>query len=164
MNTLIHDSPVGSLTLASDEGKLVGCYFANHKFATQHQADHVNGARVRDAVLDRAREELDEFFAGRLKTFTVAVDPRGTEFQRRVWKALRTIPFGKTMSYGHIAKQIGAPAAMRAVGAANGQNPICIIIPCHRVVGANGSLTGFGGGLDRKRFLLGLERGEPSLL
>ncbi|MGH8576139.1 MAG: methylated-DNA--[protein]-cysteine S-methyltransferase [Gammaproteobacteria bacterium] len=160
MNMLTHDSPVGPLTLVSEEGKLVGCFFANHDLARKKQA----AKGPRDAVLDQARKELDGFFAGRLKKFTLTLAPRGTEFQRRVWKALQAIPYGRTASYGGIAKQIGVPAAMRAVGAANGQNPICIIIPCHRVIGANGSLRGFGGGLDRKRFLLGLERGKTPLL
>ena len=117
-----------------------------------------------DAVLDAARRQLDAYFAGRLKLFDLPLAPRGTDFQRRVWRALTQIPYGRTMSYGAIAKNIGEPVAARAVGAANGANPICIIIPCHRVIGADGSLTGFGGGLDRKKFLLGLERGEELLL
>lgn len=94
--------------------------------------------------VDGLGRELDQFFAGRLKNFTIPVAPRGTDFQRRVWNALQKIPYGRTVSYGAIAKQIDAPAAVRAVGAANGANPICIIIPCRRVIGANGSLTGFG--------------------
>lgn len=159
MNMIVYPSPVGPLTLISDEGALIGCYFANHE-----PPEAKTAKRARDVVLDQARKELDEFFAERRTKFTVPVAPRGTEFQRKVWKALQSIPHGRTVSYGHIAQNIGAPAAVRAVGAANGRNPICIIIPCHRVIGADGSLTGFGGGLNRKRFLLGLERGEAPLL
>jgi len=111
-------------------------------------------------VLKAASNELKLFFAQRLKKFTIPVAPSGTEFQRSVWKALQKIPFGKTASYGDIARQVGKPNAMRAVGAANKRNPICIIIPCHRVIGADGSLTGFGGGIGRKKYLLALERGD----
>ena len=171
MRTLIHDSPVGPLTLIADAGKLVGCYFANHPASIAAAADDdasAAGAPPREAVaaaqdaedvalLARTRHELDGFFARARQTFSVPIDPRGTPFQRRVWSALAAIPHGRTVSYAYIARAIGAPAAVRAVGAANGKNPICIIIPCHRVVGASGALTGFGGGLPRKRFLLDLE-------
>ncbi|HSA57521.1 MAG TPA: methylated-DNA--[protein]-cysteine S-methyltransferase [Gemmatimonadaceae bacterium] len=159
MNTIVHPSPVGGLTLVSEAGALVACEFegrTDSRSMRRHDGP--------DPVLDLARRELDAFFAGTLREFTVPVDPRGTDFQRRVWSALRAIPYGKTTSYGAIAVQVGAPDAVRAVGAANGANPIPIIIPCHRVIGANGSLTGFGGGLERKRFLLELERGELALL
>ena len=161
MSTCTHDSPVGPLTLVADGDRLVGCYFSNHPLAIDHELGRDPVPRAPNAVLDRTRRELDDFFAGRLERFTVAVNPPGTDFQRRVWGALRKIPYAQTVSYGHIAKQIASPAAARAVGAANGKNPICIVIPCHRVIGASGSLTGFGGGLDRKRFLLALERGGP---
>jgi methylated-DNA-[protein]-cysteine S-methyltransferase len=110
-------------------------------------------------VLDLAQRELDAYFAGVLREFTVKLAPQGTGFQKKVWAALLTIPYGATRSYGQQAAAIGAPKASRAVGAANGRNPIAIIIPCHRVIGANGSLTGFGGGMERKRILLDLERG-----
>jgi methylated-DNA-[protein]-cysteine S-methyltransferase len=110
-----------------------------------------------------AVDQLEAYFAGELMDFDVELDLRGTEFQRRVWKALLTIPFGETRSYGEIAEQIGAPGAARAVGLANGHNPIAIVVPCHRVIGANGSLTGFGGGLDRKRTLLELENQRANL-
>jgi methylated-DNA-[protein]-cysteine S-methyltransferase len=158
MKAVVHPSPVGGLTLVSNGDALVVCAFEGREV--------VDGATRRgpDAVLDLARRELDAFFAGALTAFTVPVGPAGTPFQERVWSALRTIPYGATRSYGQIAAQIGAREAVRAVGAANGANPIAIIIPCHRVIGANGSLTGFGGGLDRKRFLLELERGELALL
>ena len=144
----------------SDEGKLVGCYFSNNEFAKQKLADYGQPAGANDPVLKAASNELKLFFAQRLKKFTIPVAPSGTEFQRSVWKALQKIPFGKTASYGDIARQVGKPNAMRAVGAANKRNPICIIIPCHRVIGADGSLTGFGGGIGRKKYLLALERGD----
>ncbi|MBL8552297.1 MAG: methylated-DNA--[protein]-cysteine S-methyltransferase [Hyphomonadaceae bacterium] len=156
MNAIHHPSPVGPLKLVSEEGALVACEFTN--------GEKLIGKPQADAIIDQTRRELDAFFAGRLKKFTLKLNPRGTEFQLAVWKALQTIPFGKTWSYGELAKRIGKPKAMRAVGAANGQNRIAIIIPCHRVIGADGSLTGFGGGLERKQFLLALEQGEAPLL
>ena len=161
MNTTVLPSPVGPLTLVSDSGKLVGCYFSNSDFAKRLLAELGPASSNRDAILEAARKELELFFARRLKKFTVPVAPRGTEFQRSVWRALQKIPFGATASYGDIAKQVGKPNAMRAVGAANGKNPVCIIIPCHRVIGADGSLTGFGGGIERKKYLLNLESADP---
>lgn len=159
MNILVHPSPVGLLTLASDAGALVECSFEGRAPVADARRSPAS-----DPVLDQARRELDAYFAGALREFTVPVSPRGSEFQRRVWSALRAIPYGQTTTYGAIASRIGAREAVRAVGAANGANPIAIIIPCHRVIGANGSLTGFGGGLERKQFLLDLERGEARLL
>jgi methylated-DNA-[protein]-cysteine S-methyltransferase len=166
MNTIIHHSPVGPLTLTSDGASLIAVEFDRRKeFDPKAKTRGTrNGSASPDAVLDSARRQLDAYFAGRLKSFDLPLAPCGADFQRRVWKALTRIPYGQTTSYGAIAKEIGAPSAARAVGAANGANPICIIIPCHRVIGADGSLTGFGGGLDRKRFLLALERGEGLLL
>jgi methylated-DNA-[protein]-cysteine S-methyltransferase len=108
----------------------------------------------RDSLLDEARRQLVAYFAGRLKVFDLPLAPNGTEFQRRVWSALTKIPFGATTSYAQLARRVGNEAAVRAVGAANGRNPIPIIVPCHRVIGSNGSLTGFGGGLPRKQWLL----------
>ena len=105
-------------------------------------------------VLAQAREQLNEYFARSRTTFDLPLDPAGSPFERRVWEALRAIPYGSTVSYGELARRLGDPRATRAVGAANGKNPIPIIVPCHRVVGARGELTGFGGGLDRKRWLL----------
>ena len=156
MNTILHPSPVGPLKLVSEEGALIACEFTDGKTRVVKPQS--------DAIIDQARRELDAFFAGRLKKFSVPLAPRGTPFQLLVWKALQAIPFGKTTSYGEIAKRIAKPKAVRAVGAANGQNRIPIIIPCHRVIGADGSLTGFGGGLERKQFLLALEQGEAPLL
>ncbi|MGE8388794.1 MAG: methylated-DNA--[protein]-cysteine S-methyltransferase, partial [Pseudomonas sp.] len=123
------------------------------------------GALHRDdqqPILREAARQLGEYFAGKRRRFELALDFAGTEFQRQVWAALLTIPFGQTRSYSDIARQIGSPSAVRAVGAANGRNPISIIAPCHRVIGASGSLTGFAGGLPAKQFLLALE-GRQSL-
>ena len=142
------DTPIGPLLLlASDEG-LHTIHF------------HERSARG-DRQLDDVRRQLDEYFAGKRKTFDVRLAPSGTDFQLAVWRALQSIPYGETRSYSQIANRIGRPSAVRAVGAANGANPIPIIVPCHRVIGANGSLTGFGGGLPTKRFLLDLEAGCP---
>jgi methylated-DNA-[protein]-cysteine S-methyltransferase len=159
MNTCLHDSPVGPLTLVSLEGRLIGCHFAN---ATLPR-DVRDAERNSDAVLDAARRQLDGYFGGTRTRFELPLAPRGTVFQRSVWQALSTIPFGETRTYGGIAAQLGRPSASRAVGAANGQNPIAIIIPCHRVIGSTGALTGFGGGLERKQHLLGLEAAPQGL-
>lgn len=151
LNSVVHGSPVGPLTLLSDRGRLTGVHFAGFQSPS--------GTRqVVDAVLDAARHQLDEYFSARRTAFDLPLAPAGTPFQRRVWDALLKIPFGETRSYSDIARAIGQPTATRAVGAANGANPIAIVVPCHRVVGADGSLIGFGGGLDRKRFLLRLEQ------
>ncbi|HWA21378.1 MAG TPA: methylated-DNA--[protein]-cysteine S-methyltransferase [Caulobacterales bacterium] len=160
MKLIVYDSPVGPLTLASDGQALTGLAFETQS----HPCRAIEGAeRGRDGVLDAARRQLDLYFAGKLKRFDLALNPQGTAFQKRVWMALRAIPFGKTVSYANIADEIGAPKAVRAVGGANGRNPIAIVVPCHRVIGANGSLTGFGGGMERKQFLLALEQGQKSL-
>jgi len=155
MNIQVHPSPIGPLTLVSEGQRLVGCYFANSSTAKKLQRKtHPN---TNDPILNQARDQLDRFFSRKLQAFSVPMAPRGTEFQVRVWRALQSIPYGKTASYGAIAGRIGRPTAARAVGTANGRNPICIFVPCHRVVGSDGSLTGFGGGLERKEFLLALE-------
>lgn len=153
VNAIVHDSPVGRLTLVSDGDCLVGLHFEgwNPPAGALHKSDILLAATGR---------QLDAYFAGRLKTFDLPLAPRGTPFQQRVWSALRDIPFGETRSYGQLAATLGKPSAMRAVGAANGRNPIAIVVPCHRVIGADGSLTGFGGGIERKRFLLRLEQGD----
>ena len=117
----------------------------------------VDGEDSRHPVLVEAAHQLEQYFAGQRRAFTLKLDFAGTAFQRRVWNALLTIPFGQTRSYGQIARQIGNPTAMRAVGAANGRNPISIVAPCHRVIGSTGKLTGFAGGLDVKAYLLALE-------
>lgn len=154
----IYDSPVGPLTLISNGAALTDLQFENPRYPYQPASSGV------DAVLDRARQQLDAYFAGTLRTFDLPLAPQGTPFQKRVWAALAMIPYGRTMSYGALAAAIGNANAKRAVGLANGRNPISIIVPCHRVIGADGSLTGYGGGMERKRRLLELERGAPATL
>ena len=154
MISAIHDSPVGRLTLISNGKALTHLEFENPRYpAPKHPLGE-------DKILAKARRELDAYFAGRLRAFTVALAPQGTAFQQQVWAALLKIPYGATRSYGQQAAAIGAPSASRAVGLANGRNPIAIVIPCHRVIGASGSLTGYGGGMARKQQLLELEQGE----
>ena len=153
------DSPIGPLTLAGDGSTLMHLRMADQSHEPDRSAWHPGGP---DAFADVA-EQLDAYFAGSLTEFDVDLELAGTEFQRRVWAALQTIPYGETRSYGEIAGQIGSPAASRAVGLANGRNPISIIVPCHRVVGAAGSMTGYAGGIDRKRMLLSLESKVGSL-
>lgn len=148
------DSPVGPLLLAAGDDGLRLIEFANPRHPTTPEADWREGD---NAVLRVTRAQLREYFAGARRAFDLPLAPRGTAFQRRVWDALATIPYGSTTSYGEIARRIGTPDAVRAVGAANGRNPLPIVVPCHRVIGADGSLTGFGGGLPTKRFLLRLE-------
>jgi methylated-DNA-[protein]-cysteine S-methyltransferase len=152
------DSPVGQLKLVASDKGLAAILWKDE-----------NPRRVRlgplavdpdNPFLVETERQLDAYFAGRLKTFTVPLDFKGTEFQKSVWRALLTIPFGETRSYGQIARQIGKPTAARGVGAANGKNPISIIAPCHRVIGSTGALTGFAGGLAAKERLLGIESGK----
>jgi methylated-DNA-[protein]-cysteine S-methyltransferase len=154
-------SPVGDLTLVASDAGLRAVMF--------HADENVDRVRIgRDGtdvvddpdhpVIHQAATELAEYFAGDRTDFDVAVDAVGTEFQRTAWTALRAIPFGATASYAQQARRIGKPSAVRAVGAANGRNPVAIIVPCHRVVGSNGALVGFGGGVDRKAWLLDHER------
>ncbi|MBE1529266.1 methylated-DNA-[protein]-cysteine S-methyltransferase [Sphingopyxis sp. OAS728] len=149
-------SPVGELTLVADARGLAAILWENDK------PDRVRlGALIENPdhpVLLDTEQQLGEYFAGTRRSFDVPLSFAGTDFQKRVWAALLAIPFGETRSYGEIAEQLGAPGASRAVGAANGRNPISIIAPCHRVVGSNGKLTGFAGGLEAKAFLLDLER------
>lgn len=144
-------SPVGTITLAGDDVLTQLCL--DHQ---THAPDRSRWVEDRTAFSEAAAQ-LEAYFAGELTQFDVEMRLEGTEFQLEVWAALRTIPYGQTRSYGWLARQIGRPGASRAVGAANGRNPIGIIVPCHRVIGADGSLTGYGGGLDRKRALLELE-------
>lgn len=148
------DSPIGPLLLTADVGGLTGVYME----VSSHGPGGVDPEWVRDDTsFADARRQLDEYFAGERSTFELSLNPAGTPFQLGVWEALRTIPYGEVRSYGDIAEQIGKPGAARAVGLANGRNPISIIVPCHRVIGASGSLTGYGGGLERKQHLLDLE-------
>lgn len=147
-------SPVGDLLLQAEEGALTGLYFTASERAPAPQ-----GERGDDPALDLARVQLAEYFARERETFDLLLTPRGTPFQRRVWEALARIPYGVTRNYGEIAAELGNPKAVRAVGLANGQNPLSIVVPCHRVLGADGRLVGYGGGIERKRLLLDLERG-----
>ncbi len=151
-------SPVGTLSLRASERGLTGLYLHEHRHGPA-DAERAGWQRD-DARFDAVRAQLDEYFAGRRTGFDLTLDGEGiggTVFQRRVWAALAQIPYGVTISYGELARRIGQPAAMRAVGLANGRNPVSIIVPCHRVVGANGTLTGYGGGMANKRALLELE-------
>lgn len=154
------NTPIGPLLVARDDGRLHTIQFARERVAAQPQRDW---RRDDDAFADLAHQ-LREYFLGSRQEFELDVDLKGTPFQLDVWSALRAIPYGQIRSYSDIARVIGRPKAVRAVGAANGANPVPIIVPCHRVIGANGALTGFGGGLSVKRRLLELERGERRLI
>ena len=146
------DSPVGPLLLARDESGIIAISF--------HPAEARDDWTRDDSGFGDAAKQLREYFAGTRTTFDLPLSPRGTAFLLAVWNELQRIPYGQTRSYRDVAFAIGKPEAIRAVGAANGANPIPIVIPCHRVIGSNGSLTGFGGGLKAKRFLLDLEQGS----
>lgn len=159
--TEIDDSPVGPLLLAGDHDTLHVLAFGVGSRPRAIDADWQPDTK---GVLARVRRELDAYFAGRLTQFTTGLAFNGTSFQNSVWRQLTRIPYGETISYLELAKRIGNPKAVRAVGLANGANPIAIIVPCHRVIGSNGSLTGFGGGLPTKRALLELEKGQRTLI
>jgi methylated-DNA-[protein]-cysteine S-methyltransferase len=156
----VTDSPYGLLTLVASDGALSGLYMTDHR---HRPAEETFGARRApdDDPFRAVIEQLSAYFDGDLKEFDLPLTMRGTAFQQRVWQQLTRIPYGETWSYGELADALGNPKASRAVGLANGKNPVSIIVPCHRVIGANGSLTGYGGGLDRKRRLLDFERGTP---
>jgi methylated-DNA-[protein]-cysteine S-methyltransferase len=155
MNAFSHfDSPIGRLLLTSDGTNLTGLYMEPSRKA-QSTDGWVEDAAVEP--LAAALRQLDEYFTGARRVFDLPLRLQGTPFQQRVWQALCEIPYGETWSYGQLAKQIGNPSASRAVGLANGRNPISILVPCHRVIGADGSLTGYGGGLQRKQWLLAHE-------
>lgn len=147
------NSPVGPLLLAAGAEGLTHLLFPNHAGPPPAGDDSPAAERC----LDRAAAQLQEYFAGTRRRFDLPLAATGTDFQRAVWAGLLTIPYGATLSYGELARRIGRPRAVRAVGAANGANPISIVVPCHRVIGADGSLTGFGGGLPAKAALLELE-------
>jgi methylated-DNA-[protein]-cysteine S-methyltransferase len=147
------ESPIGELLMTGDGERLQRLHMQGGRRPTRVAPDWV---RDSEPFADLC-EQLDEYFAGERREFDLELGPRGSEFERRVWRALRQIPYGETESYGKLAERIGHPGHARAVGAANGRNPIAVVIPCHRVIGADGSLTGYAGGLERKRLLLDLE-------
>src|ERR1700761_2002766 len=155
------DSPIGKLKLVASDKGLVAILW---------EKDNPRRVRLSDMAEDpdhpmliETQQQLEEYFAGKRKLFAIPLDMRGTRFQNDVWQALLAIPFGETRTYGELARQLGNPNATRAVGAANGRNPISIIVPCHRVIGASGKLTGFAGGLKAKAHLLGLEGRDETL-
>lgn len=150
----LYDSPVGPLRIAASDAGVHAIEFHAQRHPVPRDARWQAGEHP---LLDAVATQLDEYFAGARTAFDLPLAPEGTDFQRSVWLELAQIPYGHTVSYAQMASRIGRPAAVRAVGAANGRNPIPIVLPCHRVIGANGSLTGFGGGLPTKRFLLELE-------
>jgi methylated-DNA-[protein]-cysteine S-methyltransferase len=150
------DSPVGELLLVGDGESLRALRFAGGGAVPP-------GAREDASAFEVALRQLGEYFAGERRAFDVPLDLRGSDFQRAVWAALLEIPYGETASYGDIARRVGRPGKARAVGRANGSNPVAVIVPCHRVIGADGTLTGYGGGLERKRLLLDLEAGRSQL-
>jgi methylated-DNA-[protein]-cysteine S-methyltransferase len=152
-------SPIGELLLVGDERALCGLYMQQgRRPARVDRRWRPDGSPFSETV-----GELREYFDGRRRQFETPLAMHGSEFERRVWEALREIPYGETVSYGELARSLGQPSAARAVGLANGRNPIAVIVPCHRVIGADGSLTGYGGGLERKRALLELEAGQVRL-
>lgn len=151
--SVLQGSPIGDLLLTSDGEALTGVYLGEHRGGPRPQAHWTRDERR----LEGAAAQLAAYFAGERTEFELPLAPRGTPFQLRVWQALREIPYGETISYAELARRVGQPGAVRAVGAANGRNPISIVVPCHRVIGADGSLTGYGGGVERKRALLELE-------
>ncbi len=164
MNTVCyrhHPSPIGPLLLAASERGLCALYMQTQRHVSDQPHPSWREPTRSDvkqvALLDEAARQLDDYFAGRRVDFDLPLDVEGSAFQQTVWRALCTIPFGETLSYGELARRIGNPKAVRAVGLANGRNPVSIVVPCHRVIGADGSMTGYGGGLERKVFLLALE-------
>jgi len=148
-----YQSPIGRLLIAGTGGRLEAIFFPN----SIEQFEISDEAQYNEEIFTDLLRQLDEYFAGKRRTFEIDVFPAGTDFQQKVWRELQNVPFGQTASYGEIATRIDNPKACRAIGMANGKNPIPIIIPCHRIIGKDGSLTGFGGGLDIKRKLLELE-------
>ncbi|MBT8241793.1 MAG: methylated-DNA--[protein]-cysteine S-methyltransferase [Acidimicrobiia bacterium] len=161
MSTLtrtVTPSPVGELQIITSEIGIVAILWPDDD---RWDYDTIDGS---NAIADQATRELTEFFDGSRTNFTVPLDLRGTEFQRAVWESLTEIPFGQTVSYAEQAARLGRPTAVRAVASANGKNPVSIMVPCHRVIGSNGTLTGYAGGLEAKRLLLDLERGQQPLI
>lgn len=154
-----HDTPIGKLLLAGDDDGLSLISFPRGAMRRAPEP----GWTASEKPFSNARRQLDEYFSGERREFDLPLKPEGTAFQLAVLEELRRIPYGSTSTYGEIANRLGRPKASRAVGAANGRNPLPIVIPCHRVIGSNGALTGFGGGIETKKALLDLERGSPGL-
>lgn len=150
-----YNSPLGKMLLVASDSALTGLHFVDEKYYPGIAADSQQTPGA--AMIAQARRQLGEYFAGKLTEFDLPLEPEGTAFQCGVWRELQKIPYGTTINYGTLARRIGKPSASRAVGAANGRNPISIVIPCHRVIGANGDLTGYAGGMARKEALLRLE-------
>ena len=146
-------TPIGTLEIQADESSLLTVGFVDQQQAT-----------TANAVTEHTHQQLSEYLAGQRRAFTLPLGALGTPFQQRVWQLLSKLPYGQTCSYQYIARQLGNPKAVRAVGAANGKNPLAIVVPCHRVIGANGSLTGYAGGLERKSWLLQLESSQSQLI
>ncbi|HKW36809.1 MAG TPA: methylated-DNA--[protein]-cysteine S-methyltransferase [Burkholderiales bacterium] len=156
-----YDGSQGRMLVVANGVGLCGVYFDGQKYLPDVDPEWRRDPNL--AVLRQVKRELAEYFAGERRRFETALAPEGTPFQRSVWKAISTVAFGETISYGELARRAGCPGSARAAGAATGRNPIGIVVPCHRIVGANGSLTGYAGGLDRKRALLALESGVREL-
>ena len=157
-----YESPHGQMLLVATDDALCGVHFEGEKYFPAIAPDWQRDTR--QTLLSQAKRELSEYFGGKRERFEIALEPEGTPFQKAVWKGIRTVRFGETITYGELARRAGAPASVRAAGAATGRNPLTIFVPCHRIIGANGSLTGYAGGLDRKRALLALESRIPDLL
>ncbi len=158
----LYEGPYGQMLLVAGGEGVSGVYFDGQKYLPQVASEWRRDAR--HALLRQAKRELAEYFGGERERFETALAPEGTAFQGSVWKAISTVGFGETITYGELARRAGCPGNARAAGAATGRNPISIIVPCHRIVGSNGSLTGYAGGLGRKRALLALESRMPDLL
>ena len=158
MSHTIINSPLGPLTAVADEGALAGLYMSEQR----HLPGPERFGPRDDRLLPALREQLAAYFSGELRRFDLPLATAGTPFQCDVWSALRDIPYGTTCTYGDLAAALGRPTAVRAVGAANGRNPVCLVVPCHRVVGVAGALTGYAGGVERKAWLLAHERGQTA--
>lgn len=158
MSCICYDSPIGPLGLFAEQGRLTKITFGQ-----VNSCNATKGLQVDHDLFCRATDQLDAYFAAGLTRFDLPIQMQGSPFQQQVWEALRQIPFGQTMSYREVAEQIGNPKAYRAVGLANGMNPLPIVVPCHRVIASDGSLAGFAGGVDAKSWLLDLERSQSGL-
>jgi len=161
MATIKYATPIGNLLISAEDGAITELYFEDGR-TTPPTLNETPVEPINAAVLVQLTKELDAYFTGTLRDFTVPLNPKGTPFRMKAWEVLCTIPYGETISYKELAERIGNPKAIRAVGGANHNNPISIIIPCHRVIGANGKLVGYGGGLNVKEFLLEHERNNKT--